>query len=247
MKKNLFLSICSLLVTTFLLVFLVFGWYVSNTEVSASGILGSTAGEPYEVELEVSECDASGNVTAWHKVNDIKFNNINPGDKFLFRLNIKLKEAGSLNLKVTFDEILSSVDNSKITVKDNKVYQMKGDIPLYDLVGNSVKVNEKGTEKTLYSYNESTLGLVDYKLEDAFKVYNLGAGDISNNNIPSSNLGINLSEGNGYDIVINEVLTHYNFILEFNEELSNKEIDGFVSSNMFLYQIIKIGRISLLK
>ena len=89
--------------------------------------------------------------------------------------------------------------------------------------------------------------LVDYKIEDTFKIYNLGSGDITNNSIPSSNLGINLSEGNGYDILVDDKLNHYNFILEFNEELSTKEINGVLSSNVFLYQTIKIGRISLLK
>ena len=249
MKKNLFLSICSLLVTTFLLFFLVFGWYVSNTEVSANGIFGTTAGDDYEVTLERANIDANGSITSWSETSNIVLDNIKPSDAFIFRLTIKSKSAESINLTLTLDEIESSLVENRLLIKNDSIYEAKGDIPIYSFINDQVIVEEiadSPIEKILYKRVNGSIELADYKIEDAFKLYDLKTNEPVNSTLPTKT-GVNLSNGVGFNVVALAAPTSYYFALEFNEELSNKNINGIVSSNMYLYQSLKIGRISLLR
>ncbi len=52
MKRNLILNIATLVTTSLLLVFLVMAWYISNEQVSVTGIQGSTADDAFQLTLE---------------------------------------------------------------------------------------------------------------------------------------------------------------------------------------------------
>ena len=244
MKKNLILNFSSLIVTAFLLVFLIFGWYVSNTEVEATGILGSTAGEEYEARL--MKLDDNG---IWVDCNDITFSNIEPGSIYYFKLILKSKTDKSLDLKVSFNELSSAIMDNKIRLENNSIINLKSGLPIYDVLDNKVMVNEVESDtskkKTLYTITDGRIGLSDYKMHEAFMIYDL------KNNEPNLNTevsgGIKLSEGAGFNVLASKEENSYYFALEFNNSLSLKNIDGLISSNVYLFQTMKIGRISLLK
>ena len=248
MKKNLFLSICSLLVTTFLLFFLVVGWYVSNTEVSANGIFGTTAGDDYEVHLKRAEVNEGGNILGFVDTKNLSLTGLEPNSIFIFSLTIKAKGSENVNLALSFNEIESILNSDKLVVENNILYRSVDNIkiPLYTLSNGEIRITEDGgSSKLLYSYDGAKLSLGDYLIEDTFKAYDLGKVVPTTNKINKAN-GAPLKDANMNIVASNTEETYY-FALEFNEDLANKAIGGFISSNLYLYQSLKIGRISLEK
>lgn len=244
MKKNLFLSICSLILTSFLLFFLVFGWYVSNKEVTANGIFGSTGGNDYSLTLERATLDKAGNVTGWVTADNMAFNNVAPNNVFLFRMGLESKSQEDVILNVSFDDISSRLTENKLIAKDKKIFFADGEIPLYDIdENNQVMVDNK----LLYKVNpkDNTISLGDYQIHNTFMFYDLGTAEPATNKLAPPLKGLELAKVNNYQIKANNQKEYFYFALEFNEEKSLVMQDGVLSSNCYLYQNLVIGHITL--
>lgn len=261
MKKNMLLSAFTLLVTAFLLFFVVSAWYVTNEEASAEGIIGSTAGDQYSLRLERGTFDSTNDEWTWQNTESLSFTNISPGNKFFFRIVIDATPGQEYNFTAAFDGVTSSLIPNKLKVNDGYVASIEANDKLYDLypiVDDKVTItNDSGDTKTLYTIDgENNIYLADYKLEDAFLFHSIGKEepddaslldsdknfiyDVSpfydqNDNILSFDIDVFATSGSVY----------YYFALEFNDAKSLETIDGVTSSNMYMYQKLSIAHIAI--
>ncbi len=117
MNKKLILNVITLSITAFLLVLVVFSWYVSNKEVSASGIIASTAGEDYTLKLQRGTfkydknhsefADNGGWYWEWEDSDAMTFSDIQPGDAFFFRIVVSTSSEHSFD--VSFNQIQTTL------------------------------------------------------------------------------------------------------------------------------------------
>ena len=262
MKKNLMLSGFTLLCTLFLLICIITAWYVTNKEASATGITGSTDGDSYSLKLQRGLYDDEDDEWTWIDTNHLAFSNVSPGNTFYFRIALELDNNNDLNLRASFDNIVSSLMPGKLTVSNNYVSTVEGNVPLY-------KINEDDecivNNKVLYQIIDGQdsegnliqeIYLSEYKIEDTFLFYNLGTIEPETNDITVLDDLISeddikvLSEVSNFNLTRSEEgITYFYFALEFNEELTMVDIygDGMESSNCYLYQKLSIGYISISK
>lgn len=160
--KNLILSILSLSATLLLLIVCVLGWYVTNKQAYVTGVVGSTK-DNNDFSLVLEYYDGQ----AWEEVTDFDFEDMYPGDVITFRLNVTCNGTATTNISTSFTGITSK--SHTLTVDNG--YVKLGDVSLYEIdENNKVTVND---EDTLYLISNNEISLVDYKLEDACKVYYL--------------------------------------------------------------------------
>ena len=170
MNKKLILNIITLATTTFLLVLVMFSWYVSNKEVSANGITGSTAGQDYTLKLErgnfiYDDSDDNTDIEnnggwywTWTQSDNMVFSDIQPGDAFHFRIEMENNSADTQEFDVAFNQIKSALMENLIEAYVNQnlvVYTLSTDTAIDSNtdyytgvftadtvnVGDSVKVN----------------------------------------------------------------------------------------------------------
>lgn len=170
MNKKLILNIITLATTAFLLVLVVFSWYVSNKEVSANGITGSTAGQDYTLKLErgnfiYDDSDDNTDIEnnggwywTWTQSDNMVFSDIQPGDAFHFRIEMENNSADTQEFDVAFNQIKSALMENLIEAYVNQnlvVYTLSTDTAIDSNtdyytgvftadtvnVGDSVKVN----------------------------------------------------------------------------------------------------------
>lgn len=245
MKKHhiysLISSIISLVVTCGLLIVCLFAWYTNNKNVSASGIVGSTADSDYSFSLEMYQNDEYSEITE-----KIKLGNLNPGDVFYFRIKVSNKSKdpkADLNFNIKFSNVKSKLID-KLVVNDGYVsYNVSGEkkVNLYEIKENKVTIGAEN--KVLYNIENSSISLASYKIEDAFKVYpDLKSNDsfTTDNNKPGlASTEINVK-------TIEETNSYYcYFALEFNSEASLVTIDGTESSNAYMFQELIIKSIDI--
>lgn len=135
MKRNFIFNLITFLLTSFLLVLVVMAWYVSNKEVSANGITGSTAGQDYTLKLErgnfiYDDSDDNTDIEnnggwywTWTQSNNMVFSDIQPGDAFHFRIEMENKSADTQEFDVAFNQIKSALMENLIEayIKENLV------------------------------------------------------------------------------------------------------------------------------
>lgn len=157
--SKLIAQLVSLVMTLIVFIVCVYGWYVTNTEASVSGIVASTASSSFSSSLQYWDEDS------WKDCSDSVTLNLEPGDAIYFKLEVKIDSGRTFKFNKSSFNIQSSITTDALIVKDSKIYY--GNAYLYTLDDNSVKIDEK----TLYSYGTS-LALVDYKLGDFLTLYN---------------------------------------------------------------------------
>lgn len=269
MKKRTIINLITLLITTFLLIFVGRAWYVVNDKATANGIIATSASDAFTLELERGTYNA-GQATkwSWENTNNLSIANMQPGNAFFFRFKITASKAGSF--KVSLNQIISSIQANTLTRIQN------GD--KYYVGLNSTKIFEmdNGTKQTIYSnltgtklgvlYNydveEEEFSLEDFKVEDSFKFYDYGLGNatyfnnqdnkVNNDGQVTQNASLLSAVDARYTIQsVSESTVWYGyFALEFNEELSiktYKHMDGTVKSdsNLFQAQILSIKQFTL--
>ena len=189
MKKNLILNFFTLSVTCLLLIFVVMAWYITNEQVSVTGIVGSTEGDRFSLELERGEYN--NGTWEWQETKSLAISNMQPGDVFFFRFKITVLKQGQFSTQ--FTDIESKIDPEVVLARAGEV-----DDYYVSLNGNKyVNMNSAGTlaqvsvgadsehseTKTLYSYDSEQatdyekFSLVDFKVEDTFNFYDYGIGD----------------------------------------------------------------------
>lgn len=242
MKKHhiysLISSIISLVVTCGLLIVCLFAWYVSNKNVSANGIVASSADSDFNFSLEMYKD------TEYSEVNTDKIDlgNLNPGDLFYFRIKVSKKNkelTDDLKFNIKFSGVESKIDDEKLCVNDSFVsykYDTNKYVNLYEIEENKV-VTDSTENNVLYNIDEENkISLVNYKIQDAFKVYpNVKKNDsISEGKLMSENIDVK---------IIDDFYCY--FALEFNEDLSLVTIDGVESSNAYMFQNLIIKYIDI--
>ncbi len=271
MNKKLILNIITLVITTFLLIFVINAWYVTNEKASVNGIIGATDSDSFSLELERGTYNETK--WTWENTNNLAISNMQPGDAFFFRFKITASKAGSF--KVTLNDIVSQLQadtlartsvtsgtNTKyyVTMNGTRLYEMQTAtlLSIYSDKAGSTKLGD------LYSYNatKEEFSLEDFKVEDAFKYYDYGLGNQTFFNSKDNNV-TNDGDVTSNAKPIKNFTTTYNiqsvsesnvwygyFALEFNEEASlrtYKHFDGNVKedSNLFQAQILSIRQFGL--
>ena len=274
MNKKLILNIISLIVTSMLLVMVVFSWYISNDSVKAEGIFGKTEDEDYTLKLQRGTYNSNNSTWTWTDTTSLSISNIQPGDSFFFRIIITTSK--SINLNMDFSGIESDIDSS-IAVSGG--YVTIGATNRYNIVNNKVQVTEGSSTKTLYNISGSTISLADYKVEDTFRFYNYGVCPTNPNSIISGTSGVTVTyAGSPLDndvsndgitpAELGNVATNYTvtasgtqtiafayFALEFNDEASivdySYTFDGNTKtcsdSNLYQSQYLNIKRINVIQ
>lgn len=247
MKKHhiysLISSIISLVVTCGLLIVCLFAWYTNNKNVSASGIVGSTADSNYSFCLEMYQNDEYSEITE-----KIKLGNLNPGDVFYFRIKVSNKSKdpkADLNFNIKFSNVGSKLIDKLVVNDDYVSYNVsdKKKVNLYEIKDNKVITDSK-ENNVLYSINgDSSISLGDYKIEDVFMVYP-GVKSSDSFTTDKNKLGLTSTEINVKTIGDNESYYCY-FALEFNSEASLVTIDGIESSNAYMFQELIIKSIDI--
>ena len=274
MNKKLILNLISLIVTSMLLVMVIFSWYISNDSVKAEGIFGKTEDEDYTLKLQRGTYNSANSTWTWTDTTSLSISNIQPGDSFFFRIIITTSK--NINLNMDFSGIESDIDNS-IAVENG--YVTIGSTKRYNIVNNKVQVTEGGSAKTLYNISGSTVSLADYKVEDTFRFYNYGVCTTNPNSIISGVSGVTVTyAGSPLDndvsndgitpVALGNVATNYSvtasgsqtvafayFALEFNDEASivdySYTFDGNTKtcsdSNLYQSQYLNIKRINVIQ
>ena len=267
MKKNSIMNIISLFFTSLLLVMVLLAWYVSNTQVTASGITGKTEDGNFTLELERGIYHENETTKwTWVKTESLSITNMQPGDVFFFRFVITTNNSGSL--KVRLAGIESSIIDSLVEVSSDGKSVLLGEVKAYDIVSNAVDIKNGNTNVgRLFNYNSTTnkLSLVDFLVQDTFKYYDYGVGTADfykPNTEPQRYYTNKISDapaGSG-QVLSNITATYTNlaansvaygyFALEFNDELSLKtytHLDGSVKtdSNLYQAQSLQIANISV--
>lgn len=274
MNKKLVINLITLVITTFLLIFVINAWYVTNEKANVSGIIGATDSDAFSLELERGEYNAGSQTKwTWTNTNNLAISNMQPGDAFFFRFKITASKAGSF--KVTLSDIVSQLqegvlDRTSVTVGNTtKYYVTMNSTKIYEMQSAtlcSVYSDQAGNTKLgdLYSYNttDSVLELEEFKVEDAFLYYDYGIGsdtffnnqdnNVLNDGTVTSGASSIKSFTTTYTIQsVEESNVWYGyFALEFNDTASKrtyKHYDGTVKedSNLFQAQILSIRQFGL--
>ena len=246
MKKHhiysLISSIISLVVTCGLLIVCLFAWYTNNKNVSASGIVGSTADSDYSFSLEMFLNDKYSEINT-----KISLRDLNPGDVFYFRIKVLNKSKdpkADLSFNIKCSNVESTLTNNLVVNKGYVSYNVSSEkkVNLYEIKENKVTI---GTEnKVLYNIENSSISLANYKIEDVFRVYpNLIK---SNDSFSTDNNKPGLASTEINVKTIEETNSYYcYFVLEFNSEASLVTIDDTESSNAYMFQELIIKSIDI--
>ncbi len=246
MKKHhiysLISSIISLVVTCGLLIVCLFAWYTNNKNVSASGIVGSTADSDYSFSLEMFLNDKYSEINT-----KISLRDLNPGDVFYFRIKVLNKSKdpkADLSFNIKFSNVESNLTNNLVVNNGYVSYNVSSEkkVNLYEIKENKVTI---GTEnKVLYNIENSSISLANYKIEDVFRVYpNLIK---SNDSFSTDNNKPGLASTEINVKTIEETNSYYcYFVLEFNSEASLVTIDDTESSNAYMFQELIIKSIDI--
>lgn len=246
MKKHhiysLISSIISLVVTCGLLIVCLFAWYTNNKNVSASGIVGSTADSDYSFSLEMYQNDEYSEITE-----KIELGNLNPGDIFYFRIKVTKKSKdpkADLNFNIKFSNVKSNLIDKLVVNDDYVSYNVsdKKKVNLYEIKDNKVITDSK-EKNVLYSINkDSSISLGDYKIEDVFMVY----PDVkSDDSFTTDQSKPKLTSEIEVKTIGDTESWYCYFALEFNSEASLVTIDGIESSNAYMFQELIIKSIDI--
>lgn len=183
-KVNLILSFISLIVTSFLIVLMIFAWYATNKTARVTEAFGSTATDGYTITLERGTYNAG--TWTWTSTTSLELSNLQPGDVYYFRFVISYENASriqtqfsNINSRLTEDSVTLYTDNAT----NNKYVQIAGtNVNWLRVTGNEVIITESNNNQTttsrLYSISGSTITLntTAYNVADTFKFYNYGLG-----------------------------------------------------------------------
>ena len=274
MNKRLIINLITLVITAFLLIFVVRAWYVTNEKANVSGIVGETNSDNFTLELQRGTYNAGSTTKwTWENTNNLAISNMQPGDAFFFRFKITASKAGKF--KVSLSQIVSQIQENSLvrtavtTGGNTKYYVTMNGTKLYEMQTAtllSIYSDKAGSTKLgdLYSYDaeEEVFGLVDFKVEDAFKFYDYQVGGdnffntydnvVTNDGTITTNSKSIKNFTTEYTIPsVSETNVWYGyFALEFNEGLSlktYKHFDGQVKedSNLFQAQVLAIRQFGL--
>ena len=114
MNKRTIINLISLVITTFLLIFVIHAWYITNEKAQADGIFGSSSNDGFTLNLERgiyrgprTENGEKVHDWQWIPTVDLSINNMEPGNAFFFRF--KVKPTGAAKYAIRLNDISSSL------------------------------------------------------------------------------------------------------------------------------------------
>ena len=168
MKRNLILNIATLVTTSLLLVFLVMAWYISNEQVSVTGIHGGTADDAFQLTLERGTYDSYHQSWEWESTSSLAISEMVPGKSFFFRFKITAAKAGTM--KASLKSIESNVQ-ADIIDRISELEVIDGeDVEKYYVTVNGAKkyeMNSEGTEVDIVGSSDTSLGTL-YTYDDGY-------------------------------------------------------------------------------
>lgn len=168
MKRNLILNIATLVTTSLLLVFLVMAWYISNEQVSVTGIQGSTADDAFQLTLERGTYDSYHQSWEWESTSSLAISEMIPGKSFFFRFKITAAKAGTM--KASLKSIESNVQ-ADIIDRISEIEYIDGEnVNKYYVTVNGAKkyeMNSGGTEVDIVGSSDTSLGTL-YTYDDGY-------------------------------------------------------------------------------
>ncbi len=190
-RSNLVLSLLSLVITSFLLVFTIYSWYTSNQEVKASGIVASTAGENFDFRLRY--WDGS----SWKVVNqNLRYEGWLPGTTTYYELKLSNTDSSSAMVNVDFTGVNSSVNNEYVKATYDGTsggYIKYNGVNAYKYTGNPVGQESayvrvdtvSASNQALYKITENKVGSnINYivsaetlKIENGFRWQYIGESE----------------------------------------------------------------------
>lgn len=242
-RSNLVLSLVSLVITSFLLVFTVYSWYTSNQEVKASSIVGATDIEHTTFTLEKYSVSA----TDWVNVSKIEEKNVLPGTTTYFRLKCVNDNNFTVSLTAKFEGIESKLDTTYVKVSSDGKNVTYNGIPTYTIANNQVKVDPVvdggDTKSILYDINGSTISLRHFKIEEGYIIQRFGTTEtktgavIKKDDVDQTIDTISISDPilNNQQIAIGT--SYYYFAFTF---LDNDDVDKY-----FMFQELFIASLTL--
>ncbi len=240
-RHNLIISLLSLVVTTFLLVFTVYSWYTSNQEVETKSIIGATEIQKTSFELEAWKNDE------WKKVSKIEEKNVLPGKTTYFRLKCVNDNDTTIRLTAKFEGIQSKLDTTYVKVSTDKTKITYNGIETYSIASNQVTVEpvvENGeTKSILYDVDNTTISLRHFKIQESYIIQRFGTtetktGAVTKRDDLTNSLDtISISDSilNKQEIAIGT--SYYYFALTF---LDNDDIDKYL-----MYQGLYISSLTM--
>ncbi len=242
-RSNLVLSLVSLVITSFLLVFTVYSWYTSNQEVSAGSIVGATDIQNTEFVLEKYNSSS----TSWVTVSKIEEENVLPGTSTYFRLKCVNSNDSTVSLTCKFEGVESILDTDYVKVSSDGTKVTYNGIPTYTISNSQVTVDpvvDNGdTKSILYTISDSTVSLSQFKIEEGYIIQKFGttettSGAVSKkDDVDSTIQTISITDS----ILTNEEIaigtSYYYFALTF---LDNDDVDKY-----FMYQELYISSLTM--
>lgn len=184
-RSNLVLSLVSLVITSFLLVFTVYSWYTSNQEVKASSIVGATDIEHTTFTLERWNESSS----AWVNVSKIKEENVLPGKVMYLRLKCVNENANAITLNAKFEGIESLLNTNFVKISTDGLSVAYNGVSIYPIENNKVTVNPvtigNTSRSVLYNITNSKISLQDFEIHEGYVIENFGTTETTSGAINS--------------------------------------------------------------
>lgn len=242
-RSNLVLSLVSLVITSFLLVFTVYSWYTSNQEVKASSIVGATDIEHTTFTLE----KYSASATDWVNVSKIEEKNVLPGTTTYFRLKCVNDNNFTVSLTAKFEGIESKLDTTYVKVSSDGKNVTYNGIKAYDIVNNQVKVTpviDGGDSKNiLYEISSGNIMLKHFKIQEGYIIQRFGQTEtktgavLSRDDVNDQLDTVSISDAILNNQQIAKGTSYFYFALTF---LDNDDVDKY-----FMYQELFIASLTL--
>lgn len=239
MKKNLILSIVSLCISSLLIVFISYAWFLSNAQVTAGILNVNVSGVDCEVTIETYQS------SQWRELDELSFDNIEPGDTFYFRLKVVVGQNVRLNAKADdyTSNVISGSDGISVDLEKSEItYQ---GVTLFNIEDNNTVIID---DAVVYNVsNSGAINVVDnYKIEKAFNVYNLGTSVTGAPSIAGAT-AVSLEDNIfGSGVTLQEGTSYAYFALEYEDyDSSSDATKEYASNNYFVYQVLHIDSINV--
>ena len=184
-RSNLVLSLISLVITSFLLVFTVYSWYTSNQEVKASSIVGATDIEHATFDLERWNSSTS----TWVSVSKIKEENVLPGKVMYLRLKCVNENESAITLNAKFEGIESLLNTNYVKISTDGLSVAYNGISVYTIANSKVTVNPvtigSTSRSVLYNITNSKISLQDFVIHEGYVIENFGTTETTSGAINS--------------------------------------------------------------
>ncbi len=240
MKKNLILSIVSLCLA-FMVTFLVlFAWLTTNATTKASILNVHVNGVQCDVSLETYQNNS------WVELDDLSFDNLEPGDVIYFRLKVDSEVPVRVNANPDSftseaiggaDGIVVDLTNMELTYQGVSIFNIEDDYTV--LIDNQV----------VYNINAVTGAITivdDYKIGNAMNTYNLGTsvtGKPSIEGLTGNALGSLIFDSG---VSLSSGISYAYFAIEYEDyDSSSSTLKEFSSNNFFVYQLLTITALNV--